>query len=68
MTEVTVSPKYQVVIPLEIRTALGLRPGQKLQAIRFGERIELIPVRPLDEARGFVKGIDTQVDRGRDRL
>ena len=68
MTEVTLSPKYQVVIPLEIRTALALKPGQKIQAIRLGERIELIPVKPMLEYRGFLKGIDTRVDREPDRL
>ncbi len=63
MPEVTLSPKFQVVIPLAIRTALGLKPGQKIQAIRLGECIELIPVKPMLEYRGFVKGIDTTVDR-----
>ena len=68
MTQVTLSPKYQVVIPLEIRTALGLKPGQKIRAIRLGEIIELIPVKPMREYRGFAKGIDTTVDREPDRL
>lgn len=64
---VTLSPKYQVVIPLEIRTALRLEPGQKIQAIRVGETISLIPVKPMEEYRGFLKGIDTTVDREPDR-
>ena len=68
MNEVTLSPKYQIVIPLEIRKALGLKPGQKIQAIRLGERIELIPIRPIAETKGFVKGIDTDVERDDDRL
>jgi len=68
MTQVTLSPKYQVVIPLEIRTALRLKPGQKIQAIRVGRCIELIPVKPMREYRGFLKGIDTTVDREPDRL
>ncbi len=68
MTQVTLSPKYQVVIPLEIRTALRLKPGQKIQAIRLGETIELIPVKPMREYRGFLKGIDTTVEREPDRL
>ncbi len=68
MTEVTLSPKYQVVIPLEIRTALRLKPGQKIRAIRLGERIELIPVKPMLEYEGFLPGIDTEVDREPDRL
>jgi len=68
MTTVTVSPKYQVVIPLEIREALGIRPGQKVQAIQYQDRIELIPVQPMRKARGLLRGIDTAVPRDDDRL
>jgi AbrB family looped-hinge helix DNA binding protein len=67
MSTVTISPKYQVVIPKEIREQLGLTPGQKVQAVVDGDRIELIPLRPAKELRGFLKGIDTRVDRDRDR-
>jgi AbrB family looped-hinge helix DNA binding protein len=65
---VTISPKFQVVIPKAIREELGLLPGQMLQAIVYGERIELIPVRPITEMRGFLKGIETTIDREADRL
>lgn len=68
METVTISPKFQVVIPKSIRKALELRPGQKVQAIRYGDRIELIPVRPLSQARGFLAGIDTTIERDPDRL
>lgn len=68
MDAVTISPKFQVVIPLTVRRALGLRPGQKVQVIRYGERIELIPLRPLREIRGFLRGIDTTVEREPDRV
>lgn len=68
MAVVTVSPKYQVVIPLAIREALGLRPGQKVQALQYQNRIELIPVRSMRSMRGFLKGIDTDVPRDRDRV
>jgi AbrB family looped-hinge helix DNA binding protein len=68
MTAVKVSPKFQVVIPQEIREALGIRPGQKVQIIQYENRIELIPVRPLEEMRGFLKGIDTNIEREPDRL
>lgn len=68
MAIVTVSPKFQVVIPAAIREALGIRPGQKVQAIQYQDRIELIPVRPLRKARGMVKGIDTAVPRDDERL
>jgi AbrB family looped-hinge helix DNA binding protein len=67
-TTVTVSPKFQVVIPLAIREALGIRPGQKIQAIQYQDRIELIPVRPIRKARGMLRGIDTAVARDRDRV
>lgn len=67
MSEVTLSPKYQIVIPREIRQALKLKPGQKIQALRLGDRIELIPVRPLSDMKGFLKGIDTDVEREADR-
>jgi AbrB family looped-hinge helix DNA binding protein len=68
METVTVSPKYQVVIPRAIRDALGIRPGQKVQVIRYGSRIELIPLRPIQETRGFLRGIDTTVERDSGRL
>jgi AbrB family looped-hinge helix DNA binding protein len=64
---VTVSPKFQVVIPLAIREAMGIRPGQKVQAIQYGDRIELIPVRSIRKSRGMLKGIDTSVPRDNDR-
>jgi AbrB family looped-hinge helix DNA binding protein len=67
MDTTTVSPKFQVVIPLRVRRALGIRPGQKIQVIPFEGRIELIPIRPLRQARGFLKGIDTSVEREQDR-
>jgi AbrB family looped-hinge helix DNA binding protein len=68
MTTVTISPKYQVVIPKEIRESLRLEPGQKVQAIEYENRIELIPVRPIQEMRGFLRGIDTTVERDEDRV
>jgi len=68
MGTVTISPKFQVVIPKEIRERLGLSPGQKIQAIAYGDRIELVPVRPAAEMRGFLQGIDTRVERESDRL
>ena len=68
MQTVTVSPKFQVVIPKEIRESLKLAPGQKIQALLYENRIELIPVRPIKKMRGFLKGIDTTIDRDSDRL
>ena len=57
-----------MVIPKAIRELLELRPGQKIQAIVYNNRIELIPVRPLEQMRGFLRGIDTQIDREDDRV
>ena len=68
MDTVTISPKFQVVIPKRIREALGLHPGQKVQAIQYGDRVELVPVKPLKQMRGFLRGIDTDVPRETDRL
>jgi AbrB family looped-hinge helix DNA binding protein len=67
METVTVSPKFQVVIPKRIREKLGLSPGQKVQVMMYGDRIELIPVRSFKEMRGFLKGIATTVEREADR-
>jgi len=67
MDALTISPKFQVVIPKAIRERLGLRPGQKIQAIAYDDRIELIPLRKAKDVRGFLKGIDTTVDREPDR-
>jgi AbrB family looped-hinge helix DNA binding protein len=68
MATVTISPKFQVVIPKEVRQKLGLTPGQKVQTILFEDRIELIPVKPIKKLKGFLKGIDTRVPRESDRI
>lgn len=68
METVTVSPKFQVVIPQKVRKSLGLKPGQKVQVIPYEGRIELVPVEPIRRGRGFLKGIDTEVEREPDRL
>ena len=63
MDTVTVSTKYQVVIPRRVRQALDIQPGQKMQVIEYGNSIIMIPVRPIQEARGSLKGIDTDTQR-----
>ena len=68
MEAVKISPKYQVVIPKKLREALNLSPGQKVQMIAFENRIEMIPVRKIHEMKGFLKGIETTVDREADRI
>ncbi len=66
MDTVTVSPKFRVVIPRRVREALGLKPGQKLQVFLHDNRIELLPIRPIEEYRGFLRGIDTTIEREED--
>jgi AbrB family looped-hinge helix DNA binding protein len=68
MKSVTISPKYQVVIPREVRQSMEIKPGSKVQALLYENRIELIPIRNLRRMRGFLKGIDTTVERKRDRV
>lgn len=67
MEQATVSTKYQVVIPKKVRDELGIKPGQKVHVIPYMGRIELIPVLSIRESRGFLKGIDTSIDREPDR-
>ncbi len=67
MKSVTISPKYQVVIPREVRESMEIKPGTKVQVLLYENRIELIPVKKLRRMRGFLKGIDTSVERERDR-
>jgi AbrB family looped-hinge helix DNA binding protein len=68
MTTLTISPKYQVVIPKQIREKLDLHPGQQIQAIQYDDRVELVPVRSMVSMRGFLSGIDTSVPREDDRV
>lgn len=64
MQTVTLSPKFQVVIPQTVREALGLRPGEKFQVVSYDGRIELIPVQRMKQSRGFLKGMNAKIDRG----
>ena len=68
MTAVTVSPKFQVVIPKEVRESMGIISGQKIQMLTYCNRIELIPIKPMSKMKGFLKGIDTEVPRDKDRI
>lgn len=68
MTAVTVSPKYQIVIPKEVRESMGIFSGQKIQVLTYQNRIELIPIKPMKKLKGFLKGIDTEVSRDKDRI
>ena len=68
MTTVTVSPKFQVVIPRQIREALRLEPGQKVQLLQYQNRIRFIPVQRMRKMRGFLQEIDTTITRAPDRV
>ena len=68
METVTVSPKYQVVIPKRIRERLKVKKGQKFQVFFFEGRIELIPIKNMKDMRGFLKGIDTEIVRDEDKI
>jgi AbrB family looped-hinge helix DNA binding protein len=68
MNTVTVSPKFQVVIPLQIRKRMGLEPGTRMHVFNHNDRVEFIPVRSPKSMRGFLKGMDTTIEREEDRL
>jgi AbrB family looped-hinge helix DNA binding protein len=68
METVTISPKFQIVIPQRIREAMGLRSGEKVRMLTFRNRIEVIPVRDIKSLRGYLKGIDTSFVRDGDRV
>ncbi len=68
MESVTLSPKFQIVIPSKIRNSLKLKPGLKIQILVYGNRIELIPLKKISDMRGFLEGISTKVEREPDRI
>ena len=56
---VTVSSKYQIVIPQDVMKKMNLRPGQKVVVVEKDGVVHLIPEKPVKESRGFVKGVTT---------
>lgn len=68
MQTVTISPQLDLPLPAAICDALHIKPGQQVQLLQFGDRIELIPQRNIKDARGFLKGIDTSIQRENDRV
>lgn len=68
MEATKISPKFQIVIPKKLRDALKLTPGQRVQMIAYDNRIEIIPLRKISDMKGFLKGIDTGVEREPDRI
>ena len=67
MQTVTISPKFQIVVPKEIRDAMHLKPGEKLQVFLYQNRLEFVPVKDIKKMRGFLKGINTEIERDQDR-
>lgn len=68
MPMVTVSPKFQVVIPKEVRDSMGIESGQKIQMLMYRNRIELIPIKPMKKMKGLLKGMDTDVRKDEERV
>ena len=68
MSTALISAEFQVVIPATIRQSLGIQPGQAVQVMQYDDRVELIPVRPMPQARGLLRGIDTKLEREPDRV
>lgn len=68
MHTVILSSEFQVTIPHAIREALHLAAGEELRVIQYENRVEFIPLRPIQQMRGFLRGMDTTIDREEDRL
>jgi AbrB family looped-hinge helix DNA binding protein len=68
MVTSTISPKFQVVIPKEIREKMGLKAGTKVQVLQYEDRIEFIPLKSMKSMRGFLKDIRLDLEREKDRL
>lgn len=68
MTTVTVSTKYQVVIPEDVRKSMGVRPGEKFQVVNYDGRVQLIPLRKMRDMKGVLRGMDTTLTREADRI
>jgi AbrB family looped-hinge helix DNA binding protein len=66
MDTVTISSKYQMVIPRAIREKWHIKPGQKVRLIIIGNRLEVVPVRDIKEARGFLEGMSSDIERDED--
>jgi AbrB family looped-hinge helix DNA binding protein len=66
MSAVTISPKFQVVIPKAVREAMSLKSGEKLEVVQYGHRIELIPIKGMSSLKGMLKGMNTDFEREED--
>ena len=67
MSTVRLSPKFEIVIPKELRRSMGIKPGKRFRIMRYGDVIELVPIEPMRKMRGFVKGMDTNINRDDDK-
>jgi len=67
MSTLTLSPKFQLVIPKHIRDSMQLKAGTHMQVVQYGDRIEFIPVRPMSTTRGMLAGMNTDFEREDDR-
>jgi AbrB family looped-hinge helix DNA binding protein len=65
---VKTSSRYQVTIPRSIRDTFEIYPGEKFHVFHYENRLELIPEKSLKSMRGFIKGIDTTIERDRDKI
>ena len=63
MDTVTISSKYQMIIPRAIREKWNVKPGQKVRLIIIGNRLEVVPVRDIKAARGFLRGMSSTIER-----
>ncbi len=68
MEIVTVSSDFHIEIPRTVRESLGIQPGQRIQVLLYDNRIEFIPVKPISQMRGFLQGINTTIERDKDRI
>lgn len=68
MNPLPISLDGEAVIPRDMVERLHLRPGQRLQALVYEGRVTLLPLRSAKSLRGFLRGIETQVDRDPERV
>lgn len=69
MLTATLSPKFQIAIPKEVRQQLNLKAGVKVHVIPYNNRIEFIPIQPMKSMRGFIKKkFDSTIERDGDRF
>jgi AbrB family looped-hinge helix DNA binding protein len=68
MNTVTLSNEYQLIIPKEVRETIGVKAGASFEIITYNNRIELIPIKPIESLKGIFKGIDTNITREDDRV